>query len=325
MLNKTTGSELLAYMEQENTKDPHILVRFTEFAKRKSNVDLQIITSPDDQKVMNFLASLYGSKFAQSVVSNDIKVNLGYTVLHCGNCQEQGYTMPKDNCLSGGRYCMKSVEFGDESVNGETMLIQALKNNCTEKILLEGPNKRIHALMEYYWTFNASCIKSFSPRCSNKILTKLGIKDEVFKCIKNSFIQLGSTERPADYDPKIGLEDNQILQGQQKSYNQIENYSNFPMVKINGWIFHGDVDYNQIMHFVCGHINDNLPGCYTLVDRYSEGGSAFKWISFFIILALVGGGIWYCHIHLKLKFRNELSYQIDRSVSSFLERTGTDL
>ena len=323
MLNRTTGRELLEYMEQENMKDPQIQLSFTEYAKRKSNVDLKIIASPEDPKVLNFLAKLYTSNFAPNIESKDIQVNMGYTILHCRECKTQGYTMSKDNCLSGGRYCLKPIDGADRSIGGEVLLVQAIKNNCTEKILRE--SNRMKDLMEYYWGLNTSCIKSFSPRCPNSILTKLGIKDKVFKCIKNSFIPIGNRDRPSDYQPKISLEDNEILIDQKAKFNEIENYNNFPMIQVNGWIFHGDVEYNQIMHFICNHINDNLGGCYTMIERYSEGGSSFKWISFFIVVALVVGAIVYCRKNLKLKFRNELSYHIDKSVSNYLQRNGTDL
>lgn len=323
MLNKTTGRQLLDYMEQENMRDPHIEVKFTDFAKQKSNVDIKIIASPEDPKVLDFLANLYTSKFGSLVISKTIDVEMSYTILHCKSCEKQGYTMSKEDCLSGGRYCMKGIEGDNTSVGGEVLLIQAIKNNCTEKVLRE--KNRIKDMMEYYWVFNSSCLRSFSPKCSNSILSKLGIKDEVFSCIKNSFISITSTESLSNPDPKITLEDNIILRNQKDRFNQIENYNNFPMVKINGWIFHGDTDYNQIMHFVCNHINDELEGCYTMVNRYSQGGSSFKYFAFIIVTLLVVVSIFYCRHNLKLKFKNELSYHIDKSVSNYLQRTGTDL
>lgn len=325
MINKDMGLQLIDYIDQENMRDPLIEVGFAEFAKGKANVDLRIVASPEDPKVMNFLAEIYSSKFTNDLINNKVTVALDYTILHCSSCKEQGYTMRKDNCLSGGRYCMKSLRDGEDEIGGEVLLIQALKNNCTEKILREkneGPNHLM--VMHYYWVFNMSCMKSFSPQCSNAILSRLRVKDQVFKCIKDSFIPM-TKEGPASNEPKISLDDNSILKEMETNFKSIENYNSFPLVKINGWLYRGDIDYNQIMNFVCSHIKPDLEGCYTLVDRYSEGGSAFKWIAFLILLSLVIGAIVYCRIQLKKKFRNELSYQIDQSVSSFLQRTGTDL
>ena len=117
-------------MGQEKTEDPKLEISFIDFAKRSPQINLSIIASPDDLKVMDFLGELYQSRFTKDLYSETIRVKLGYTILHCSSCEEKGYNMRKENCLSGGRYCMRPTN--NNAVTGEVMLIQAVKNLCTD-------------------------------------------------------------------------------------------------------------------------------------------------------------------------------------------------
>ena len=252
-----------------------------------------------------------------------MKIERKYTMMHCSACEERGYTMARDDCLSGGRYCMKSTLFDDMA--GEVMLVQVLKNKCTEQVLNE--LKRPQDIWNYYWTANRSCVTDFIPQCFNTILQKLEIKDRVFKCIKDSFEKTAETNDTSG-EPKILLQENKLLRKEKADFSKIEHYSNFPLLKINGMIFYGSLTYKEVMGFVCSHVRDNLNGCSAFNKIVTEKGSntAFKWFAIIFVIVIFGVIIEVCRRALKHKFEGELSHQIDKSISSFLERTGgTDL
>jgi len=300
-----------------------IEIGFLSYAMSRSSVSLQFTFSPEDRKVSSFFSSLYESSFTNDIRKNLLAVDRKYTMLHCSACEERGYTMIQPDCLSGGRYCMRSPNYF--LLTGEVMLIQTLKNKCTETIL-ENANRR-SAIWEYYWTLNASCINDFDPKCVNTILRKLNIKDEVFDCVKRSFIKEVQTE---EIEPRILLQDNEILRREMSDFSKVEHYVNFPMLKINDIIYNGPLDFKQIMNFICLHVNDKLVGCkeFFIVKELEVEGTKPVYKIFFIVISIliIGVAIEFCKRYLKRKYEGEISYKIDQSVSSFLEKTGgTDL
>ena len=255
MLNNIDGEKLITMMLQDTSDDdPMINIQFTELARTSKTVNLKFITGPDDHNVLNMIGKLADSQFLPDLLNKNIEVDLGYTILHCSTCEERGYTSRKDDCLSGGRYCMKSLP--GKNIGGEVMLVQTIKNICAERIL-KASRKDI-GVWEYYWSFAEACLKSFDPKCSNAILTKLNIKKEVFECINKSFIKMTSKGDAQTPSPNIVLEDNTILKDQKSNFDKIKNYNKFPMLKINDWIYNGDIDYNQVMSFICYHIKSDL-------------------------------------------------------------------
>ena len=285
-----------------------------------------MVISPDDKQATHFLADLYSSTFTQDIKAGNIAIDIAYSMLHCAACEERGFTMAKENCLSGGRYCMKSSRLMD--LSGEVMLVQTIKNICAEvELEKRGQEDKIG---EYWWTFNSSCVEEMRPECSNAILKKLGIKNEVFACIKNSFEDSARKLDSNISQPKILLQDNSILRREMMSFSKIENYAHFPMVKVNGMIFYGPTRFRAVMGFICTHVNDNLKGCESGIGLPREivlnkPSQAFKYAAIFVVVLAVSMVLFVCRNKLKAKFDADLAYKIDQSVSEYLKRTGSDL
>ena len=327
LVNKTTGDTLRLMLSQVSVEDAHpeIEVEFTQMATHQKQVNLQIIGGPDDEKLMDLLARLYNSSFTSDVEAGSLSVTLNYQVLHCAACEQNHFKTHKEDCLSGGRYCMRPAE--DRQTGGETLLVQGLKNVCAEEVLRrEG---RIKALMEYYWVFNQSCIELLLPRCTNAILKKLAIKDEVMRCVNDSFLSMTDDETKKVNEkkggPNILLQDNAILKKQKKAFSKVQYFNRFPMAKVNGWIYNGDLEFGQLLGFVCLHIKPDLNGCQAVVQFEGEDGAFFKWMVFLVLSVVFAAVIYICKTRLKHKFKSELAYQIDQSVNSYLQRTGVDL
>ena len=141
---------------------------------------------------------------------------------------------------------MKSSRIDD--LTGEVMLVQTIKHTCVENVL-EAKNDR-KKLGEYYWVFNNTCMPTFDPKCVNKLLDRLGVKAEVFRCVTESFEK---TVMDGDLKPslKISLQDNEVLRRHYTTFSKVEHYGEFPMVKINGVVYYGPTTFNSIASFVC--------------------------------------------------------------------------
>jgi hypothetical protein len=324
LINKRVGVKLRDAVQAEKLAETHLSINFLDLVSKNSNVDLEVTYSPEDPQIARFFADFYVSKFA-----SDSRISIGrkYTMLHCSSCAEQGFTMAKENCLSGGRYCMKSSI--NDDITGEVMLVQTLKNKCTEAILQD--RNQQNKIREYYWRFNNSCIETFSPKCINAILKALGIKKEVFDCVKSSFIRSTLIDPKADpvqrTEPLILLDDNTLLATEMKSFKAIENYADFPLLKINGVIYYGQISFKEVAEFMCRHVKKDLKGCEDVqeIEVFSEG-KAFRWFALILVIGVFGTVMELCRRALKKKMEGELAYKIDQSVSNFLERSGgTDL
>ena len=220
---------------------------------------------------------------------------------------------------------MKSSRIDD--LTGEVMLVQTIKHTCVENVL-EAKNDR-KKLGEYYWVFNNTCMPTFEPKCVNKLLDRLGVKAEVFRCVTESFEK---TVMDGDLKPslKISLQDNEVLRRHYTTFSKVEHYGEFPMVKINGVVYYGPTTFNSIASFVCRHIKDSLKGCASFVVEdvleVTTAGRVFKWVCLVLVAGLSVALIMLCQKSMKKKFDSDLSYKIDQSVSEYLKKTGgTDL
>lgn len=330
IINHSDGQSLIDITEQArgDNSDWHIKskieIDFLEYAARGDSIKLQMIYSPDNREAMKFLADMFTSKFAKDIGSNKkIKLRLNYNLLNCESCRLDGYRLPKEDCLSGGRYCMKSTMF--DNLKGQQILIQVLKNKCTEAYLRRTNKEEL--IGNYYYLTFANCLIEFHPACYNAVLKKLGIDTEVLNCVYGSFDNEAKrnenfyTKSPK---PHAMLQDNYLLSLEKQYFNTIKHYARFPLVKINDIHYYGPLSYYAIFGFICRHINDGFDGCasvFTEEEITIVRNSKFFQISLIgIVVLCVISTIFICRRQLKVKFDNELSIRIDQSVTEFLSK-----
>lgn len=315
LIDKSVSDLILNVLNAQNQGPTKLRLSFQKFAQQNSSVNLEITYNPDNMFSSRLLADLYSSPFLSDMNLGKLKIDHKYVILGCTACEEKKYTLQKENCLSGGRYCQRSTRSGD--ISGEVLLIQILKNHCVEGALkLDFKTKA-----QYHWLANGVCVKDFNPKCFNKVLTKLGIKDQVFKCINSSF-ELGPSK-----SLNIGLNENRVLANYKREFEVVSHFSMFPLIKINGIVFYGEATYKEIMTFVCRHLNSKLGGCATTFGKdttidVEAKGSGLKFVIILFVVLGVAGLIEYCRRHLKKRFESQMTYQIDKSVSEYLDRTG---
>lgn len=304
-----------------------IEIDFMAYVKRKKTVQIEMIYSPDQHSAMKFLADVAESSF-DGILDDGIEINLGIAMMTCEKCKEKGYKTPMPNCLSGGRYCWKAET--EKTQGGEVVLIQAIKNLCVNTIL--SIKERRHEMGDYYWLFYKNCMEDFRPECSNKILSKMGIKEDVFKCITTSFYR---TVQKEDHNlqmkhPNIFLQDNFLLKMEKQRFNKVEHYAHFPLVKINDVMYYGPISFSSIFGFICNHINDELEGCKQFITEEEKtihrNNRLFEASILSLIVLLCLASAFVCRKKLKRKFDTDLAYKVEQSVTEYLQKNpGTEL
>lgn len=315
------GEKLSSLVNDQDLEQPKLEIDFLAYASQSSDLTLSLTYAPDDMKATQFLHDIFESKFTEDVVSENLKLVLGYTMLHCEECEKKGFKTPKPNCLSGGKYCMES--FRIDHLNGEVMLVQVLKNVCTERVLTA--KKDFMGIANYYWTFHESCVNTFEPKCSNAILKSLNIKKEVFDCINGSFFEPSNFKSHGHKDlTRTLMLDNSILNNNKKSFDTMKDFSQFPLLKINGMVYYGEIAFNDVFSFVCNHVNQNFQGCsqIEIVTNIPQSARIYKFLVLAMIILMVVVLVYVCRNTLKAKFNRELSYKIDQSVSEYLKKSG---
>jgi hypothetical protein len=329
VISHTTGQTLIDVTKQASSEDQNwhmkskIEIDFLAYASRKKVVSLEMTFSPEMSSATKFLSDLYESSFAQDL-DNDLELSLHYPVMHCDKCKENGYKTPKRDCLSGGRYCWKANS--DSEHGGEIILVQALKNMCTETTL--SVKDRRKELGDYYWMYHQNCMEQFTPECPNAILSKLGIKEDVFNCITSSFYSdiSRSQDTIVRKHPNIYLQDNYLLRLEKSNFNKIQHYAHFPLVSINDVVYYGPITFRSILGFICRHINDGLKGCSEFITeddvkiQRNKGLFEASFIGLVVLFVLVA--IYICKKKLRRKFDSELAYKIDQSVTEYLQKSG---
>lgn len=316
LIDRAIGQNL-HYFLQSQLKDPiRLSLSFKKFAQQNSTINLQITYNPDNMFSAGLLTALYSSPFLSDMNAGRLQVDHKYVILHCTACEEKKYTFQQENCLSGGRYCQRSSR--SSQISGEVMLVHALKNHCVDSRSLD---LSLKVRANYHWLVNSVCVKDFNPKCTNKVLSKLGIKEQVFRCVNSSF-DIGPSK-----SLNIGLNENRVLSSYKRDFDTVSHFSMFPLVKVNGIIFYGEGTFKEVMTFVCRHLNSKLVGCATVFGEDKKidvevSGSGLKIVIILFVILSVAGLIEFCRRKLKKGFEAQMSHQIDESVNEYLEKTG---
>ena len=311
---------------EEHKDKTRVTIDYVNYLKNvSSEVKIQITAPPDDINTYSFLRDLYDSDFTKDIVDGKMKVELDYTLLHCDSCAKQGYTIQHENCVSGGRYCIQPVsQSGAEPADSNSIFGLILTNKCVEKILTETlpADKAQIKLFEYYWTLREGCIANLTSGCVFAIINKrLDLTEKVRKCMMDSFVQ---QKDPSGKSIDKELLDNSILADIKSNFSKVKDFADFPLIRINDIIYHGQLSYNEVGTFVCDHLKGSLKGCYEL--RYEQKiaageGKIFKLVAFIAGLLLVVALIGLCRQQLRRRYQTELNFKIDQTVDEYLNKS----
>ena len=177
--------------------------------------------------------------------------------------------------------------------------------------------------MNYYNQFFKHCARRMDTSCTLAVLEKLGIKDDVEDCYYKSVVDKSGTTQ---LQRNIYLNDNSVLSEAKKEFSKIENFNRFPLLKINDMIYYGPLDIDNVFGFVCKHVRSDLTGCRAYVTFLGGGDHSrfFTIVVIMIVSLMIFILLNMCRKRLRLKFENELNYQVDASINKFLEKTGGD-
>jgi hypothetical protein len=124
---------------------------------------------------------------------------------------------------------------------------------------------------------------------------------------------------------RIYLDDNKLLSEEKKTFAKVENFDRFPLLKINGIVYYGKLKVEHVFGFICKHVKPDLVGCSHYIRTIDGKGSHFFTVA---VIVLVGMIFLYlmrrCKLTLLSRHTRQMNYQVDASISKFLERTGGD-
>lgn len=322
-MTQQVGQQLEASVSRFRPSDyTELSVDFPAFISTfSSNISLQITAPADHLDTYSLLRDLYESDFALDFEEGRLHIDLDYTLLHCDSCKQRGYTSSHPNCLAGGRYCLAPTT---SELSAGHIFGRILINKCVERLLNatsdEGLARR--KMMEYYWTLRSGCLPEDKQICTLALLDqRLGnITEQVKACVKDSFISQQDAE---GHSVDMKLLDNSILMNTSAKFSKVKSFGTFPLIQVNGLVFTGQLTLSDLKSFLCGHLRGTLKGC---VERKEvlvagSGANAYKiavvvFNGFLAIAVIV-----FCKQKLQHKFRNELTYKLDETVSSYLSRS----
>lgn len=275
-----------------------------------------------------FLRDFYNSDFTIDMIEDKMHIDLDYSMLHCESCARQGYQIHHENCVSGGRYCLRPSQGpqGKSFLSVFDLFGRILINKCVEKILkdslpLEQAKKKI---FEYYWTLAEGCLPEDKPRCTQALLEKR-IQAESFSkasaCVRESFVKQKDKD---GQEVEMELLDNTILADQRAKFEKVKDLGNFPLVQINDIVFNGPLDYHELGTYICNHLSSSFRGCYDLNRKeklVNGAGTFFRVIIVISIGLLVLASLMLCKRHLKERYQRELNYKVNQTIDSYMSRS----
>lgn len=219
-----------------------------------------------------------------------------------------------ESCLSAGRYC--SMDYS-ETITGDKIIFQILNNLCAEKIIKENSEDHQMKIMEYYFKFFNSCAKQMDQNCPQAILKSMDLADKMQMCLLESLL---GTPKYKDR-PDFFLNDNKLMNKEKQNFANVENFSRFPLLKVNGIVYYGPLDIPNVFKFVCKHVREDLHGCSDYVIAQNSG----KYRLLFVIIVIITVALFImitlnsCRSRLKVRLETEMSYKVDESINKFLE------
>lgn len=232
----------------------------------------------------------------------DINFSLGF----CKSCKEKQYMKQEPNCLSGGRYCVINSDFKTNELVRETLRQICIKQIDPKNIKLIDYLYQMKLETEEQYFLGKFKEKELES-VSRQVMTKVGIDaDKNKQCFDESFVKLPEEEKA---DPN--LDDNKLLETEQKKFLEITKYNIFPLIIINGVYYENSINIREFIKFGC---NSSMFDC--------RGFKIFKKV-FVVILSVfsflfVTIVVLFCRRVMKRKMENELNLKVNEAIQRYL-------
>lgn len=235
----------------------------------------------------------------------EYQVQVNFSLGFCKSCKEKQFLKQEPNCLSGGRYCVINSDFKTNELVKET-----LRQICIRD------SSGIDKLTDYLYqmkleTESLFFLEKFKEKemetISHRVMSKLAIEPAANKrCVDSSFVKPDGEESP---DPS--LDDNRLLESEQKRFFEITRYNIFPLIIINGVYYEKSINIREFIKFGC---STNMFDC--------RGFKSFKKI-FLIVLSIfsilfVSIIVLFCRKVMRRKMENELNIKVQEAINKYL-------
>jgi hypothetical protein len=258
-------------------------------------------SQPINNPMIQFLKDLKEHKN----LIKDYKIDIQFSIGFCKSCQDKQFMKQEPSCLSGGRYCAINSEFKTNEFVKETLRQICIRDNYgVDKLInylfnLKGETETLYFTQKFKEKDLASISRSIS--------TSLAIEPKKIQdCLDGSFVKQNPGD-PLDYN----LDDNTILQKEQKEFFGITKYNIFPLVIINNVYYDQSINVREFIKFGCDNTMFDCRG-YRVFKKLFVGLIATVSMVFVIVVIL------FCRRIMRRKMDNELSIKVNEAIQKYL-------
>eukprot|EP01017_Pseudomicrothorax_dubius_P002706 TRINITY_DN10197_c0_g1_i1.p1 TRINITY_DN10197_c0_g1~~TRINITY_DN10197_c0_g1_i1.p1 ORF type:complete len:315 (-),score=55.65 TRINITY_DN10197_c0_g1_i1:99-1043(-) len=243
---------------------------------------------------------------------------LYFVVWHCEDCAKLEYKVPRENCLSGGRYCAPDPD-GSGPLTGRDVLLEDLRQHCISKLY---PKE----FWKYITTYTKTCLSNpLLETCSAHAMKESAINaDKIKSCVESTFISDAGK-------PNLELSDNTVLTLNRELFMD-RGITSWPQIFVNGIAYTGNFESTSIFDTICHAFLHKPTVCEKMEAPFQQSHHAddYKpkptiWIVFGIVgcFALLFMGAFY--LVYKRVVRRELSHEladhVNEAVSKYMLMT----
>ncbi|OMJ84893.1 hypothetical protein SteCoe_13875 [Stentor coeruleus] len=253
LISKNNGQLLKNFTLSHQSLKIRVQMTF-EMPNPDNRVEYEIWMSSENTELREFLSDF--SQHGKKLIPNT-QMTPHYVLWYSVERSKEGFITEHKDCLSGGRYCAPDPDLDNGPRTGREIVLENLRQICLYNYLTE--NKKLNLWWDYISKFKECTNNNFNTKCSESILTNIGIKNTLIQeCIDNSV--LGSD---------IKINDNSLLR-QEREAMLARGIFFYPSLIINNQTFRGDLESVEVMTAICAGFKDQPNYCLEYFDSISD-------------------------------------------------------
>ena len=327
LISKEDGDKLISYYRDtrgDTSKSKQIVLEMNFDIEHKNNtVNYTIWYTPDQESVYTLMNDLYYYHLELGDLAT-LKVHfLTYTHFSYNEANKTA----REDCLGGGKYCMRPDKEGTGIKSGRTILMETIKQICVYKYAYGTLQPDLFWI--YLQNFYQNCIlkNKFSATCSTYQTKQSNIPiDWINNCMNESFVATPEEKKKRNYEY---VATNSLLEEEYKARK--ENYIyRAPSLFINDRLFLGSWRADYIFEGICAAFQKKPEICYKEGGFEREKKMSMFTLIFVVLLIIVANVIIFviCMKVIKKKIQerldaSDINRKIDTVVNSYLQMRET--
>lgn len=312
LISKDNGIKLKNYLLSHPNNKVRVQMTF-EMPNPDNRVEYEMWMSSEHSVLREFLADF--SKHAQNLIPNTL-MSPHYVLWYSIERSKEGFINEHKDCISGGRYCAPDPDLDSGPRTGREIVIENLRQICLHKFLTGKGN--VALWWDYIAEFKNCQGTEFNTKCSDKVLSKIGVKSSVIqKCIEES----------VDGND-IKISDNKLLREERDAMIERGIFF-YPAMIINNQTFRGDLETVEVMTAICAGFKEKPKYCLSYFNMIEEveteevgrvsPGTVILIIIFSLIVLLVV--LFFYRKWLRRNMNQRMKSEISKAVNQYIALT----